>query len=84
MPNFKYASKKKEPPTVLDATEVQFVPDPVEIQPQRVVAAFTGKDINCSDARVSTLIAAVWTAIQSTSAVQPPNVVEAAIHDDVS
>ena len=49
-----------------------------------VVAAFTGKDINCSDARVSTLIAAVWTAIQSTSAVQPPNVVESAIHDDVS
>ena len=77
-------SVKKEPPTVLDATEVQFVPDPVEIQPQQVVAAFTGKDINCSDALVSTIITAVWTAIQSTSAVQPPNVVEAAIHDDVS
>ena len=40
MPNFKYASEKKEPPTVLDATEVQFVPDPVEIQPQQVLFFF--------------------------------------------
>ena len=55
-----------------DATEVQFVPDSVEIQPQRAVAAFTGEDINRSDTVVFTIVAAVRNAIQSTSAVQPP------------
>ena len=30
-------------PTVLDAAEVQFVPDPVEIQTQQAVAAFTDR-----------------------------------------
>ena len=70
-------------PTVSDASEVQFVPDPVEIQPQQAVAAFTGED-NRSDTLVSTIVAAVRTAIQSTSAVQPTNVVEAAVQDDVS
>ena len=69
---------------MLDATEVQFVPDPVEIQPQQAVAAFTGEDMNRSDTLVPTIVPAVQTAIQSTSAVQPTNVVEAAVHDDVS
>ena len=76
-------SRRLSEPTVLDATEVQFVPDPVEIQPQQAVAAFTGED-NRSDTLVSTIVAAVRTAIQSTSAVQPTNVVEAAVQDDVS
>ena len=67
-----------------DAIEVQFVPNPVEIQPQQAVAAFTGEDINRSDTLVSTIVAAVRTAIQSSSAVQPTNVVEAAVHADVS
>ena len=70
--------------TVSDATEVQFVPDPVEIQPQQAVAAFTGEDITRSDTLVSTIVAAVRTAIQSTGAMQPSNVVEAAVEDDVS
>ena len=70
-------------PTVSDATEVQFIPDLVEIQPQQAVAAFTGED-NRSDTLVSTIVAAVWIAIQSTSAVQPTNVVEAVVQDDVS
>lgn len=76
-------SRRLAEPTVSDATEVQFVPDPVEIQPQQAVAAFTGED-NRSDTLVSTIVAAVRTAIQSTSAVQPTNVVEAAVQDDVS
>ena len=33
---------------------------------------------------MSTIVAAVRTAVQSTSAVQPTDVVEAAVHDDVS
>ena len=55
----------------------------MEIQPQQAVVAFTGKDINRSDTLVSTIIAAVQTAIQSTSAVHPTDVVEAAFHEDV-
>ena len=43
-----YASTKSRrlaEPTVSDATEVQFVPDPAEIQPQQAIAAFaTGED----------------------------------------
>ncbi|XP_044183018.1 uncharacterized protein LOC122963589 [Acropora millepora] len=77
-------SRRLAEPTVSDATEVQFVPDPVEIQPQQAVAAFTGEDTTPSDTLVSTIVAAVRTAIQSTSAVQPTNVVEAAVQDDVS
>ena len=74
-------SRRLAEPTVSDATEVQFVPDPVEIQPQQAVAAFTGEDTTPSDTLVSTIVAAVRTAIQSTSAVQPTNVVEAAVQD---
>ena len=70
-------------PTVSEATKIQFVPDRVEIQPQQAVAAFAGED-NRSGTLVSTIVAAVRTAIQSTSAVQPTNVVGAAVQDDVS
>ena len=69
---------------MLDATEIQFVPDPVEIQPQQAVAAFTSKDVNLCDTLVPTIVAAVRTAIQSISAVQPTNVVETNVNDDVS
>ena len=55
----------------------------MEIQPQQAVVAFTCKDINRSNTLVSTIVAAVQTAIQSTSAVHPTDVVEAAIHEDV-
>ena len=77
-------SRWLDEPTTSDATEVQFVPDPVEIQPQQAVAAFTGEDINLCDTLVPTIVAAVRTAIQSTSAVQPTNVVETNVNDDVS
>ena len=56
----------------------------MEIQPQQAVAAFTGEDINLCDTLVPTIVAAVRTAIQSTSAVQPTNVVETNVNDDVS
>ena len=55
----------------------------MEIQPQQAVVAFTGKDINRSDTLLSTIVAAVRRAIQSTSAVQPTDIIEAAIHEDV-
>ena len=82
-----YASTKSRrlaEPTVSDATEVQFLPDPAEIQPQQAIAAFATGEDNRSDTLVSTIVAVVRTAIQSTSAVQPTNVVEAAVRDDVS
>ena len=55
-------------PTVSDATEVQFVPDPVEIQPQQAVAALTGEDINLCDTLVPTIVAAVRTIYQCRAA----------------
>ena len=64
-------SQRLAEPTVSDATEVQFVPDPVEIQLLQAVAAFTGEDITRSDTLVFTIVAAVRAAIQSTSAVPP-------------
>ena len=77
-------SQRLAEPTVSDATEVQFVPDPVEIQSLQAFAPFTGQDITRSDTLVFTIVAAVRAAIQSTSAVPPTNVVKAAVQDDVS
>ena len=69
---------------MLDATEVHFVPDTVEIQPQQAVAAFTGGILTIPTHECTLSLLLSWTAIQSTSAVQPTNVVEAAVHNDVS
>ncbi|XP_068761640.1 uncharacterized protein [Montipora capricornis] len=55
-----------------DIVNVQFVPDPVEIPPQAAVEASTsgvGSE-GLSDAMVSSIVAAVKTAIQSTNAAQ--------------
>ena len=51
-------SRRLAEPTVPDATELHFVPDPVEIQPHQAVAAFAGED-NRSDTLVSTTVAAL-------------------------
>ena len=69
---------------MLDATEVHFVPDTVEIQPQQAIAAFTGGILTIPTHECPLSLLLSWTAIQSTSAVQPTNVVEAAVHNDVS
>ena len=52
-----------------DTVDVQFVPDPVEISPQAAVEASTSFGVGSeglSDAMVSSIVAAVKTAIQST------------------
>lgn len=77
-------SRRLAEPSVSEATEVQFVADLVEIQPQLAVAAFATGEDNRSNMLVSTIIAAFGTAIQSNSAAQPTNMVGAAIQDDVS
>jgi len=69
---------------MLDATEVHFVLDTVEIQPQQAVAAFTGGILTIPTHECTLSLLLSWTAVQSSSAVQPTNVVEAAVHYDVS
>lgn len=54
---------------MLDATEVHFVPDTVEIQPQQAVAAFTGGILTIPTHECLLSLLLSWTAIQSTSAV---------------
>ncbi|XP_068675471.1 tripartite motif-containing protein 2-like [Montipora foliosa] len=73
-----------------DIVSVQFVPDPVEIPPQAAVEASTsgvGSE-GLSDAMVSSIVAAVKTAIQSTNAAQnsssPLNLVADAVQQDVA
>ena len=73
-----------------DIVRVQFVPDPVEIPPQAAVEASTsgvGSE-GLSDAMVSSIVAAVKTAIQSTNAAQnsssPLNLVADAVQQDVA
>ena len=74
-----------------DTVDVQFVPDPVEISPQAAVEAstsFGAGSEGLSDAMVSSIVAAVKTAIQSTNAAQnsssPTNLVAAAVQHNVS
>ncbi|KAK2556762.1 hypothetical protein P5673_021322 [Acropora cervicornis] len=74
-----------------DTVDVQFVPDPVEISPQAAVEASTAFGVgseDLSDAMVSSIVAAVKTAIQSTNAAQnsssPTNLVADAVQHDVS
>ena len=74
-----------------DTVDVQFVPDPVEISPQAAVEASTSFGVGSeglSDAMVSSIVAAVKTAIQSTNAAQnsssPTNLVADAVQHNVS
>ena len=74
-----------------DTVNVQFVPDPVEIPPQAAVEA-SASDVSSkglSDAIVSSIVAAVKTAIQSTIAAQNSSsslnlVADAVLHDVTS
>ncbi|XP_044177802.1 uncharacterized protein LOC114950289 [Acropora millepora] len=74
-----------------DTVDVQFVPDPVEISPQAAVEASTSFGVGSeglSDAMVSSIVAAVKTAIQSTNTAQnsssPTNLVADAVQHSVS
>ncbi|KAK2546834.1 Ephrin type-A receptor 2, partial [Acropora cervicornis] len=73
-----------------DTVDVQFVPDPVETSPQAAVEASTSFGVGSeglSDAMVSSIVAAVKTAIQSTNAAQnsssPTNLVADAVQHNV-
>lgn len=65
-------SRRLAEPSVSEATEVQFVADLVEIQPQLAVAAFATGEDNRSNMLVSTIIAAFGTANNLTVPYSPP------------